>query len=219
MVVRVHIPRQHCAVTANLVLVFTELLRRVGAAVRVDDDGRQPLQPLHALVHASRPFDGLAAKDAKSAVVSAGFHLCGIGGHALPRFNTLLHQLCGFLVGGTQPGQFVEDIQRFACRIIVAAVECPRVGIPAPVNTVFNGVEVSDSLLRDRLKPQIFKYLRTAADDLAQIFMAVFRRLRSLDVLRAMQQGLAGRSNDGCACPCVPRGRSGLPSCGWQPEG
>ena len=146
----------------------------------VDDNGCQPLQPLHALVHTSRPFDSLTAEDAKSAVIGAGFHLCGIGGHALPRFNTLLHQLCGFLVGGTQPGQFIEDIQRFACRIIVAAVERPRVGIPPPVNTVFNGVEVSDSLLRDRLKPQIFKYLRAAADDLAQIFMAVFRRCVSL---------------------------------------
>ena len=42
--------------------------------------------------------------------------------------------------------------------------------------------------MRDRLKPQIFKYLRTAADDLAQIFMAVFRRLRFLDVLRLRQK-------------------------------
>ena len=32
-------------------------------------------------------------------------------------------------------------------------------------------------------------------------------------------KALASQANDGCACPCVPRGRSGLPSCGWQPEG
>ena len=187
VVVHIRVARQHLAgAGVAVVLVLAELRRRGRAAHRVNDDSRQPLQPLHALPHTAGAFLGRAAGQSGGAVVGAGFRLGGVRRQcaAVRVGQAALHQQLGRLaVGRSVPRQFVKNHQRAPRGVIIHRIVGPGVGVPAPVHAVVHPVEPLDLGIRHGPQLQVLKHRRAAAHDLTAVLMAIGRRVRPLQVL------------------------------------
>ena len=177
VVVHVGVAGQHLAgAGVALVLVLGKFGGGGGAARRVNDDARQPLQPLHTFAHAAGSLLGGTAGQPGGAVVGAGFRLGGVGGQGsalVPAHTALQQQAGGVAVGGARAGQLVKNHQRAARRIIVDGVVRPRVGVPAPVYPVVKPVKGFQLGIRHRAQGQVGKHRRAAAHHLAAVFVAV----------------------------------------------
>ena len=137
------------------------------------NDNRPALEPLHGVFRTVFPFGDRTGGQAGAAVVGDAVWLGTVTENRLIVICVICYPRCRLLIRQSGPDQFIEQINRLPCPVIVQADKDKGLRKPAPVHALTDAVEVPDFLIRNLTQFETLKNIAAAPYRDSQILVFI----------------------------------------------